>query len=176
MKSGWYRESHRHALASKGIKTGTKVPAPMPALKPKIGRLAGQADFYNSLWERNKGVFYRGTAGGSGLGFGVLGEGLYVTWEKGMANAFARIGAEEHGGKVSVKEIKLPRDLKLMDYQGKECWEIRKSMGVESRYDKIGDPMFAKLFTYEMEKKGFDGAISDDKADGIVIFDPKRVK
>ena len=29
-KSGWYQESRRHSLASQGIRTGTKVDAPMP--------------------------------------------------------------------------------------------------------------------------------------------------
>jgi len=37
-RKGWFNESHRHALASKGISTGRKVdePMPMPTPKPKI--------------------------------------------------------------------------------------------------------------------------------------------
>lgn len=34
-KSGWYQESRRHALASRGILTGTKVNAPLPTPTPK---------------------------------------------------------------------------------------------------------------------------------------------
>ena len=38
------------------------------------------------------------------------------------------------------------------------------------------DPMFAKAITYEMKKMGYDGVVSDDRIEGLVIFDDKKVK
>ena len=38
------------------------------------------------------------------------------------------------------------------------------------------DPMFAGMLTMMLQKKGYDGAVSDDVATGIVIFDKKHVK
>jgi len=172
-KSGWYGESRRHSLASLGIETGKKIPVMIPA-KP-IKQLEGQAPFWDNLWKQNKGVFYRGTSGtGTGLGFGVLGDGLYVTWDRGIARAFGEISGKGRG--FQVNRYRLPRDLKLMDYQGNECWEIRKNMGIQNRWDKIGDPMFSRIFTFEIKKRGYDGVISDNKADGIVVFDSTKVK
>ena len=36
--------------------------------------------------------------------------------------------------------------------------------------------MFAKAVTFELKRMGYDGVVSDDKIEGLVIFDPKKVK
>ena len=48
-KSGWYQESHRHALASKGIKTGSKIPAPMPVPVTKYKSYFNAVETLNQL-------------------------------------------------------------------------------------------------------------------------------
>lgn len=164
----WHRESRRHSLARKGIKTAQKIPH-IPIM-PKT--LPDKAEFYPFLWKQNKGIFYRGTSDGKGVGGGVLGEGKYFTWKKGMAEAFAKISAQEHGREPKVEEEKLSKDLKLLDAKSKTFFEIKKSLGVNP-FDKVGDPFFAKVLTEEVKKKGYDGVISDDVADGLVVFEKK---
>jgi len=152
-------DSHIHRLSAKGVKT-----------------LPDQAKFYNPLWQKNKGKFYRGTSGGKGVGMsGVLGKGLYVTWTEGMASAFANISKEKNNGKAVVEEYQLPKDLKLLDAQSKTMMDTKRGLGV-SPLDKIDDPVFAYALTDEIQRKGFDGVISDDVADGIVIFNPEKIK
>jgi len=136
--------------------------------------LKDKARFYEPLYKKNKGVFYRGVSGDKGVGVAALGEGKYVTWDREMAEAFAKISKEEHGGTPTVEAYKVDKDLILLDAQSKTMVDIKKSLGVKS-YDKISDPMFAKALTYEIKEKGYDGVISDDKADGIVIFDDTKL-
>jgi hypothetical protein len=137
---------------------------------------ASTPDFYYYLWDRNKGIFFRGSSSNSKeTGFGVLGAGIYVTWEKGAANAFAKISSGKIGGESVVKKYKLPRDIKLIDWESSEMWEIRQSLGVKNRWDKFGDKVFAHALTYEVEKRGYDGVISSNAFDGIVIFDSSKL-
>ena len=128
----------------------------------------------NQLWDnlmtKNKGVFYRGTAGeGKGTGLGALGNGVYLTWTEGMAKAFA-----QHVGGV-VKKFKVKPGLKMADAQGPEIIAIKKNMGFES-WEFPNDPMFGAMMTMELKDKGYDGAVSDKPADGIVIFDPNNIE
>lgn len=202
-KKGWFNESYRHSLASKGVKSvsnsfkigeksvkrnlnrgikgdiaGEYIEIFFPA-GPGIGyskkRLKDQAEFYDFLWERNEGIFYRGTSNGKGLGFGVMGKGIYISWERGMAKGFANISSEKIGGKPKVIRYKLPKDIKLLDAQSKTMGDIKRSLGVQS-WDKIGDKVFASILTHEIQKRGYDGVISDSVADGIVIFDESKVQ
>ena len=118
----------------------------------------------NQLWDnlmtKNKGVFYRGTAGeGKGTGLGALGNGVYLTWTEGMV----------------VKKFKVKPGLKMADAQGPEIIAIKKNMGFES-WEFPNDPMFGAMMTMELKDKGFDGAVSDKPADGIVIFDPSNIE
>jgi hypothetical protein len=138
--------------------------------------MKGEATFYKSLWERNNGIFYRGTAGGSGLGFGILGAGTYVTWDEGMANAFASISSNKHGSSGIVRAYKLPKSLKLLDYESSTRWEIWKSFGVQNSWDKIGDKTFSRIVTAKLKQMGYDGVISDDKANGICVFERSKLK
>ena len=52
---------------------------------------------------------------------------------------------------------------------------IKTAMGMGVK-DYSGDPMFASMLTMELKRKGYDGAVSDDVAIGIVIFDEKNVE
>ncbi len=128
----------------------------------------------NKLWDylmtKNSGIFYRGTAGkGQGTGLGALGNGVYLTWTEGMAQAFAdRVGGE-------VKKYKVKPGLKMADAQGPEIRDIKKDMGYEP-WEYSDDPMYASMMTMELQDLGFDGAVSEKPADGIVIFDESNVE
>ncbi|SVE06153.1 uncharacterized protein METZ01_LOCUS459007 [marine metagenome] len=129
------------------------------------------------MWKDNKGEFWRGSGKeGKGSGLGALGAGIYFTWDEGMAKAFA----EKFGGKVSKWKIK--KGLKIMDAGGdygagdKEWVEIKKKMGFKNPKDWSNDRGYAKTLTHELKRAGYDGALSDNKATGIVIFDKKNVK
>ena len=128
----------------------------------------------NRLWDylmtKNSGIFYRGTAGkGQGTGLGALGNGVYLTWTEGMAQAFAdRVGGE-------VKKYKVKPGLKMADAQGPEIRDIKKDMGYEP-WEYSDDPMYASMMTMELQDLGFDGAVSEKPADGIVIFDESNVE
>ena len=128
----------------------------------------------NQLWDnlmtKNKGVFYRGTAGeGKGTGLGALGKGVYLTWTEGMAKAFA----QHVGGEVKKHQVK--PGLKIADAQGKDIIEIKKTMGFEP-WEYSNDPMFAGMMTMMAKEKGYDGVVSDKEADGIVIFDTANIE
>jgi hypothetical protein len=127
--------------------------------------LSDVAKFYPRLHERNKGRFFRGTSGGKGQGFGALGAGLYLSWDKKMAAAF--------GKDVAVYE--LPKDLKLLDAQSKTMFDFKATMGFKP-WEYSGDPMYARALKMMAEQKGYDGVISDELAEGIVVFDEKKVK
>lgn len=137
--------------------------------------LKDKAKFYAPLYKKNNGIFYRGVSNNKGVGASVLGDGKYVTWDKGMAEAFAKISHEENKGEAIVESYKLDKDLKLLDAQSKTMGDIRKNLGV-SPYDKVSDPMFARILTHDIKEKGYDGVISDDKADGVVIFDKTKMR
>jgi len=131
---------------------------------------------YRNVWENNKGIFYRGASTLGGTGDAVLGNGMYFSWSKNMANAFANISVQMVGGSPQVTEFKLSKNLKMLDFQSNECWKIRKNLGVQNRWDKISDPLFNKLFTADVKSLGYEGVISDDKADGLVVFDSLKIE
>jgi len=135
--------------------------------------------------------WYRGTTdpeGGGGLGVGFWGRGLYLTWDRSMAEAFARMAAEpavgwpprkgtQSGGTPYLVTyiIRPQATLRILDGDSKEMHDIKAMLGV-SPWDKIDSPMFASALTDETERAGYDGIISSNKADGIVLFNPKDAK
>ena len=131
--------------------------------------------FYDAVWKLNKGVFYRGESGKGGVGYGMMGKGVYVTWEKTMAKVFARMAAQQHGGTPIVKRYRLPKDIKLLDWDSPEMVKIR-SMGGLNPFEKYGDPMVANVFTSLVKDKGYEGVVSDKAVEGIVVFDPAKLK
>ena len=132
-----------------------------------------EASMWDSLYRRNKGVFYRGIGrGGKGTGLGALGKGVYLTWTESMAKAYAK----RLGGKGEVKRYQVKRGLKIADAeQNKDFANIKSAMGMGVS-DYSDDPMFAGMLTMELKRKGYDGAVSDNVAIGIVIFDEKNVE
>ena len=132
-----------------------------------------EASMWDWIYKKNNGVFYRGVGrGGKGTGVGALGKGVYLTWEEGMANAFAK----RQGAGGEVKKYKLKRGLKIVDAEADEDFaEAKAEMGFE-KHQFSDDPMFAGMLTMILKKKKYAGAVSDDVATGICIFDEKNVK
>ena len=132
-----------------------------------------EVSMWDFLYRKNKGVFYRGIGrGGKGTGLGALGKGVYLTWTESMAMAYAK----RLGGKGEVKKYQVKRGLKIADAEtNKDFANIKSAMGMGVS-DYSGDPMFAGMLTMELKRKGYDGAVSDDVAIGIVIFDEKNVE
>ena len=132
-----------------------------------------EASMWDWIYKKNNGIFYRGVGrGGKGTGVGALGKGVYLTWEEGMARAFAK----RQGAGGEVKKYKLKRGLKIVDAEADEDFaEVKAEMGFE-KHQFSDDPMFAGMLTMLLKDKGYDGAVSDDVATGIVIFDKKNVK
>ena len=127
---------------------------------------------WNYLYGKHKCVFYRGEGrGGKGTALGALGAGIYLTWDEGMAKFFAgRLGS---GG--TVKKYKVKSGLKIADVLGKDVIAARAEMGFgPSEYG--GDAMYANLMTRSLKRLGYHGVVSDEVAEGIVIFDKKNIK
>ena len=138
-----------------------------------LKQLLKEASMWDSMYRKNKGVFYRGIGrGGKGTGLGALGKGVYLTWTESMAKAYAK----RIGGKGEVKKYQVKKGLKIADVEtNKDFANIKSAMGMGVK-DYSYDPMFAGMLTMELKRKGYDGAVSDDVAIGIVIFDEKNVE
>ena len=132
-----------------------------------------EASMWDWIYKKNNGIFYRGVGrGGKGTGVGALGKGVYLTWEEGMARAFAK----RQGAGGEVKKYKLKRGLKIVDAEADEDFaEVKAEMGFE-KHQFSDDPMFAGMLTMLLKKKKYAGAVSDDVATGICIFDEKNLK
>jgi len=128
---------------------------------------------WNYLYRKNKGIFYRGEkkSGRTGVGFGAMGNGIYLTWDEAMAKAYA----SHAGSSASVNKYQVKRGLKIADVMGKEVITIKDKLGFGPT-DYSNDASFNNALTYELKKLKFDGVVSDDVAEGIVIFDKKNAK
>ena len=132
-----------------------------------------EASMWDYIYKKNKGVFYRGVGrSGKGTGLGALGKGVYITWAEGMAQAYAK----RQGSGGEVKKYKLKRGLKIVDAEAdKDFEEVKAEMGF-AKHQFSDDPMFAGMLTMMLKDKKYDGAVSDDVAIGICIFDAKNLK
>ena len=132
-----------------------------------------EASMWDYIYKKNKGVFYRGVGrSGKGTGLGALGKGVYITWSEGMAQAYAK----RQGAGGEVKKYKLKRGLKIVDAEAdKDFEEVKAEMGF-AKHQFSDDPMFAGMLTMMLKDKKYDGAVSDDVAIGICIFDEKNLK
>ena len=132
-----------------------------------------EASMWDYIYKKNKGVFYRGVGrSGKGTGLGALGKGVYITWSEGMAQAYAK----RQGSGGEVKKYKLKRGLKIVDAEAdKDFEEVKAEMGF-AKHQFSDDPMFAGMLTMMLKDKKYDGAVSDDVAIGICIFDEKNLK
>ena len=132
-----------------------------------------EASMWDYIYKKNKGVLYRGVGrSGKGTGLGALGKGVYITWSEGMAQAYAK----RQGAGGEVKKYKLKRGLKIVDAEAdKDFEEVKAEMGF-AKHQFSDDPMFAGMLTMMLKDKKYDGAVSDDVAIGICIFDEKNLK
>jgi GNAT superfamily N-acetyltransferase len=135
------------------------------------GRAAKTADFWPALHARNNGIFYRGVgpnALSKGKYIAALGRGLYVTWNEATARAFAGEGG-------TVIRYRLPLDLVLLDDQSRDMGVIKMRMGLDP-WDVAGGPHYADIVRMQVQKLGYDGAISSDRFTGIVVYDLDRAE
>jgi len=128
----------------------------------------------NDLWSRvharNKGEFWRGAQeGGKNLGMGFMGKGLYLAYDKNVAEAFANMT----GGTVS--KYRLPPSLNMLDHRSEAFGNAMRELGMDP-WDKVDSPMFQSILANEFKGMGYDGIISDDPFFGIVVFDPSKAK
>ena len=128
-----------------------------------------------SLWDwmyrKNKAIFYRGqSSSGKGMGIGMLGLGIYLTWSDSMAQKFA-----DKQTKGVVQSFKVKRGLKMADNTSKDFAKAMANLG-RKPWEWSHSKEFSGFLTGELKQLGYDGAYSDNPAEGIVIFDKKNVK
>lgn len=124
------------------------------------------------------GEWYRGTdANGRGVGVAYMGEGFYLTWSKGTASAFALLAVDKSKkGPPQIKTYRIKEGLKILDNGSDFMCKLKKEEFGVDPWDKISSPLFSKLLTARLQEFGYDGVISSDPANGIVIFDASNVK
>jgi len=130
-----------------------------------------EASLWDYFYKTNKGIFYRGQSStGKGQGFGMLGLGIYLTWDKGIAQVFA-----DRQTRGVVKTYKAKKTLKMVDNTSKDFVQAMKNLG-RKPWEWSQSKEFSGFLTGELKQMGYDGAYSDNPAEGIVIFDKKNVK
>ena len=130
-----------------------------------------EASLWDYMYKKNKGVFYRGQASsGKGMGIGMLGLGIYLTWSESMAQSFA--GKQTKG---VVQTFKVKKGLKMADNTGKDFATAMANLG-RKPWEWSHSKEFSGFLTGELKQMKYDGAYSDNPAEGVVIFDKKNVK
>ena len=130
-----------------------------------------EGSLWDWMYKKNKGIFYRGqSSSGKGMGIGMLGLGIYLTWSDSMAQKFAD---KQSRGIVQTYEVK--RNLKMADNAGKDFAKAMANLG-RKPWEWSHSKEFSGFLTGELKQMKYDGAYSDNPAEGIVIFDKKNVK
>ena len=130
-----------------------------------------EASLWDYMYKKNKGTFYRGqSSSGKGMGIGMLGLGIYLTWSDTMAQKFA---SKQSGGIVQTYKVK--KNLKMADNTGKDFAKAMANLG-RKPWEWSHSKEFSGFLTGELKQMGYDGAYSDNPAEGIVIFDKKNAK
>jgi len=130
-----------------------------------------EASLWDYFYKTNKGIFYRGQSStGKGQGFGMLGLGIYLTWDKGIAQVFA-----DRQTRGVVKTYKAKKTLKMVDNTSKDFVQAMANLG-RKPWEWSQSKEFSGFLTGELKQMGYDGAYSDNPAEGIVIFNKKNVK
>ena len=138
--------------------------------KPKNNMLV-EGSLWDWMYKKNKGVFYRGqSSSGKGMGFGMLGLGIYLTWSESMAQQFAK--KQSRG---IVQTFKVKKGLKMVDNTSKDFAIAMKNLG-RKPWEWSRSKEFSGFLTGELRQMGYDGAYSDNPAEGVVVFDKKSVK
>ena len=130
-----------------------------------------EGSLWDWMYKNNKAVFYRGQASsGKGMGFGMLGLGVYLTWTESMAQRFA-----DKQSKGVIQTYKVKRGLKMADNAGKDFAKAMANLG-RKPWEWSREKQFSQFLTGELKQMGYDGAYSDNPAEGVVVFDKKNVK
>ena len=130
-----------------------------------------EASLWDYFYKTNKGIFYRGqSSSGKGMGIGMLGLGIYLTWSESMAQSFAK---KQSRGVVQTFKVK--QRLKMADNTGNDFAKAMANLG-RKPWEWSQSKEFSGFLTGELKQMGYDGAYSDNPAEGIVIFDKKNVK
>ena len=130
-----------------------------------------EASLWDYFYKTNKGVFYRGQSStGKGMGIGMLGLGIYLTWDESMAQSFA-----DRQTRGVLKTYSVKKNLKMVDNTSKDFVQAKKNMGLKP-WEWSQSKEFSMVLTSELKQMKYDGAYSDNPAEGIVIFDKKNVK
>ena len=130
-----------------------------------------EASLWDYMYKKNKAVFYRGqSSSGKGMGIGMLGLGIYLTWSESMAQSFAK--KQSRG---VVKTFTVNRGLKMADTTSNDFAKAMANLG-RKPWEWSQSKEFSGFLTGELKQLGYDGAYSDNAAEGIVVFDKKNVK
>ena len=130
-----------------------------------------EASLWDYMYKNNKGTFYRGqSSSGKGMGIGMLGLGIYLTWSESMAQLFA-----DKQSRGIVQTYKVKKNLKMADNAGKDFAKAMANLG-RKPWEWSHSKEFSGVLTGELKQMGYDGAYSDNPAEGIVIFDKKNAK
>ncbi len=130
-----------------------------------------EASLWDYMYKKNKGTFYRGqSSSGKGMGIGMLGLGIYLTWSESMAQLFA-----DKQSRGIVQTYKVKKNLKMADNAGKDFAKAMANLG-RKPWEWSHSKEFSGVLTGELKQMGYDGAYSDNPAEGIVIFDKKNAK
>jgi len=113
-----------------------------------------------------------GRIGGSGLG--VLGTGVYLTWDENAASGFARIAADKYGGEPIVNTYSIALGLNILERHAQDWVDVMASLGLDQWANMAGET-FSAILTSKFRELGYDGVISSDPYDGLVIFDSENV-
>lgn len=141
-------------------------------------RLKDAAEFYEPLYKKRGGVFFRGTCSEKPkkprYGTWALGYGTYLTWDREMAGVFAKASSGPPGKPV-VETFEVPPGLKLLDATSKTMFSAKDSVGL--KWDEYAtDPVQARALSYEISRQGWDGVVSDETTEGMVVFDKEKLK
>ena len=130
-----------------------------------------EASLWDYMYKKNKGVFYRGQSStGKGMGFGMLGLGIYLTWDESMAQAFA-----DRQSKGVLKTYSVKKGLKMADNTSNDFATAMANLG-RKPWEWSRSKEFSGFLSGELKQMKYDGAYSDNPAEGVVIFDKKNVK
>ena len=130
-----------------------------------------EGSLWDWMYKKNKAVFYRGeSSSGKGTGYGMLGLGVYLTWSESMAQKFA-----DKQTRGVVQSFKVKKGLKMADNTSKDFAIAMKNLG-RKPWEWSREKQFSQFLTGELKQMGYDGAYSDNPAEGIVIFDKKNAK
>ena len=130
-----------------------------------------EASLWDYFYKTNKGVFYRGqSSSGKGMGIGMLGLGIYLTWSESMAQSFA-----DKQSKGVLKSYKVKKGLKMADNTSKDFATAMANLG-RKPWEWSHSKEFSGFLSGELKQMKYDGAYSDNPAEGVVIFDKKNVK